>query len=110
MGGGWRGSHAWAWQSATASGAAGCGIHGHARLEVPHSYDLLPPLPGLESEGVRSLAEDGVGAIIERVEGGYHAAAPNPDEAVVEEISWELAGQLATRIVPGKRKSRSIQG
>jgi hypothetical protein len=52
--------------------------------------------------------EDGVGAIIERVERGDHATTPDPNEAVTKEISQELAQQLATQILPGRRKSRSI--
>jgi hypothetical protein len=35
----------------------------------------------------RRKAEDGVGTVIERVERGDHAAAPDPDEAGAEEIS-----------------------
>ncbi len=69
----------------------------------------LLSLPDLESEGAGSPAEDGVGDVVEREKGGDNTAAPDPDEAGAEEISRELAGQLATQIVPGKRKSRSIQ-
>ncbi len=53
--------------------------------------------------------EDGVAALIERMEGGYDAAAQYPEKAGPEEISWELACQLAAQIVPGQRKRRSIQ-
>jgi hypothetical protein len=38
-------------------------------LEAAHSVALLP-LPGMASEGVGSQAEDGVGPVVERVEGG----------------------------------------
>jgi hypothetical protein len=81
------------------SRAARHGIHGRARLEAAHSDDLLSR-PDLESEGTGTPAEDGIGAIVERVERGDHGAVPDPDEAGTEEISWELTRQLATRIVP----------
>jgi hypothetical protein len=107
VGGGWHGYRAWARWSAAASGAARHGIHSCTRIEAAHGDDLLP-LPDLEGEGAESPVEGGVGAIIERVEGGDHAA-PDPDEEGAEEISRELARQLATQIVPGQRKRRSIQ-
>jgi hypothetical protein len=66
-------------------------------------------LAHLKGEGVESPAKDGIGAIVEGVERENHAATPDPDKAGVEEVSWKLAGHLATRIVPGKGKSRGIQ-
>jgi hypothetical protein len=63
----------------------------------------------LESECTGSPAGDGVRAIAKVVERGNQAATPDPDEAGAEEISRELTGKLATRILPGQRKSRSIQ-
>ncbi len=42
------------------------------------------------------MVEDGVGAIVEGMERGKHAAAPDPDEAGIEEISQKLARQMAT--------------
>jgi hypothetical protein len=82
------------------SGVARHGIHGYACLEAPHGDDHLL-LHNLESQGVGSQAEDGIGAIVERVEGGDHNAVPDPDKAATE-ISQELAEQLVTRIVPGQ--------
>jgi hypothetical protein len=66
-------------------------------------------LPNLEGKGVGSPVEKGMGAVVEGMERGNNAAALDPDEVAVEEISWELAGQLVTQIVPGQRKSWSIQ-
>jgi hypothetical protein len=102
------GCRAWARQSAAASGAARQGVHGCAHLEAAHGDDLLSP-PDLEGERAGSLAEDGIGAVIEGVERWNHASAPDPDEAGIEEISRKLAEQLATQIMPGQGKSRSIQ-
>jgi hypothetical protein len=96
-----------AWRSDVVSGAARRGVHSHACLEAAHSNYLL--LPDLEVEGAGSPAKDGIGAVIEGVERGNHTAMPDPDKAGVEEISWKLAGLLATRIVPGQGKSRGIQ-
>jgi hypothetical protein len=42
------------------------------------------------------------------VERGNHIAAPDPDEVSIEEISQKLVGKLATPIVPGQGKNRSI--
>ncbi len=78
-----------------ASWAARCGVHSRAHLEVARGDDLLP-LPHLEGEGTESLAEDGVGAVIERVGRGDQNAVPDRDKVGTEEISWELAWQLAT--------------
>jgi hypothetical protein len=72
-----------------------------------HGDDLLS-LPDLEGEGAGPLAEDGTGAVVEGVERRNHATAPDPNEAGVK-ISRELAGQLATQIVPVQGKRRSIQ-
>jgi hypothetical protein len=80
------------------AGAARRGVHGRPGLEAAHGDDVLS-LPDLEGEGAGSPAEDGVGAVIEGVERGNHATGPDPDEAGAEEISRELARQLATRIV-----------
>jgi hypothetical protein len=82
------------------SGAVRRGIQSRARLEAAHSDDLLS-LPDLEGEGAGSTAEDGVGAIVEGLKRRNHTAAPDPDEAGIEEISWKIARQLATQIVPG---------
>jgi hypothetical protein len=90
-----------------ASGAARRGVHSRACLEAAHSNYLL--LPNLEGEGAGSPAKDGIGAVVEGVERGNHAATPDPDKASVEEVSWKLAGQLATQIVPEQGKSRGIQ-
>ncbi len=47
------------------------GIRGHACLEAAYSDDLCSR-PNLEGEGAGSQAEDGVGAVLERVGGGQH--------------------------------------
>ncbi len=77
-------------------------------LRQAHGDDLLT-LPDLEGEGVGSPAKDGIGAVVEGVEKGNHATLPEPDKAGIAEISRKLAGQLATQIVPGQRKCKSIQ-
>jgi hypothetical protein len=75
---------------------------------VAHGDDLLPR-SNLEGEGTGSTVEGGIGIDIERVKRGNDTAALDPDEAGAEEISWEIAQQLATRIVSWQRKRRSIQ-
>jgi hypothetical protein len=93
----WRGHHTWAPQSDAASWTTRCDIHSHACLEVAHGDGLLPQRD-LEGEG-GVHGEGGIGTVIERVERGDNAAALDPDKAGAEEISWELARQLATQIV-----------
>ncbi len=87
-----------AWPSrlgpAVCCGVVGCQVW-HPRLEATQGDDLLL-LPDLESEGAAYPVEDNVGAVIERVKRGDHAATPDPDEAGAEEISQELAKQLTT--------------
>jgi hypothetical protein len=65
---------------------------------VAHIDDLLL-WPDLDGEGARSPVEDGIEAVVEKVERGDSAATPGPDEAGAEEISRELTRQLATRNV-----------
>jgi hypothetical protein len=67
---------------------------------VAHGDDILL-LPDLEHESAGSPVEDGIGAVVERVERGTTPAVLDLDGAATEEISWKLAQQLATRIVPG---------
>jgi hypothetical protein len=86
-------------------GVASTAVHA---LRRAHGDDLLS-LPDLEGEGVGSPAEHGIGAVVEGVEKRNHAALPDPDKAGIVEISRKLAGQLATQIVPGQRKCKSIQ-
>jgi hypothetical protein len=97
----------WARHSDAASGAARRGLHSRACLEAAHNNYLL--LAHLEGEGVGYPAKDGIGAVVEGLERGNHAATPDPDKAGIEEVSWKLAGHLATRIAPGQGKSRDIQ-
>jgi hypothetical protein len=67
VGGGRCGHCTWARKSATWS--ARHGIHSHACVEASHGIDLLL-LPDLESKGAGSAAEEVIGAVIEKVEGG----------------------------------------
>jgi hypothetical protein len=55
--------------AAKASWTARHGVCGHACLEAAHGYDLLSR-PDMEGEGAGSPAEDSIGAVVERVEGG----------------------------------------
>jgi hypothetical protein len=77
-------------------GMASTAVHALRQLMA-----MISSCPDLVSEGVGSPMEDGVGAVIEGVERGNHAAAPDLDEAGAE-ISRELAGQLVTQIMPPK--------
>jgi hypothetical protein len=88
----------WARRSDAASGAARRGVHSRACLEAAHNNYLL--LAHVEGEGAGSPVKEGIGAVVEGVERGNHAATPDPDKAGVEEVSWKLAGHLATQIVP----------
>ncbi len=105
------GGSAWpfAWRSAAAAQAAGRGVRGRARLQAVDGDDLLSG-PNLECEGAATAADDGVGAVVKRLEQRHSAAAADPDQAGGEEAGWQLAGQARAGMVPGERKSSSIQG
>jgi hypothetical protein len=55
--------------AAMASRTARHGVCSCACLEAAYGYDLLS-CPDLEGEGAGSPAEDSIGAVVERVEGG----------------------------------------
>ncbi len=55
-------------------------------------------------------AQDGVGAVVERLKGWDDAAPTDPDEGGSEEVAWQLVQQLGARIVPRQRNSRPMQG
>jgi hypothetical protein len=94
---------------AAASRAARRGVRGRTSLEAADGDDLVPG-PHSDGEGAEPAAEDGVGAVVERVKGWDDAAAPDPDEGGGEEVGWQLVWQLGARIVPGQGNSRSMQG
>ncbi len=86
MGGGKRGRCTWVRRSAAASWTARHGVLGCAYLEAAQGDDLLLR-PNPEGEGMGSLAEDVLGAVIVRVEWGDDASTPEPDEEGAGEIS-----------------------
>jgi hypothetical protein len=53
-------------------------------------------------------AQNGVGAVVEWLERWDDATTMNPGEGGGEQLGWQLAGQLDSRIVPRQRKSRGI--
>ncbi len=96
------------WWSAAATRAASHGIRGRASLEAVDGDNLVPG-PDSDGAGAGSVAQDSVGAIVERLKGWDDAAPTDPDEGGGEELAWQLARQLAARIVPGQRNSRNMQ-
>ncbi len=56
------------------------------------------------------MAQDRVGAVIERLKGWNQAAPSDSDEGGREELGWQLAGQVSARIVPRQRRGRNMQG
>ncbi len=60
--------------------------------------------PNSVGEGVGSVAQNGIGAIVEQLERSDDAAATDLDEGGGEEFGWQLAGQLGTRILPRQGK------
>jgi hypothetical protein len=95
------------WRSAAATQAASLGIRGRASLEAADGDNLVPG-PDSDGEGAGSMVQDGVGAVVERLKGWDDAALTDPDEGRGEELAWQLARQLAARIVPGQRNSRKF--
>jgi hypothetical protein len=76
--------------------AARHGVQSHARLEAAYG-DCLLLQSNLEDEGAGSLAEDGIDAIVERVEKGDDTAVPDPTRRALRKSarsslsSWQLA-------------------
>jgi hypothetical protein len=85
------------------------GVSCRASLQAADG-DHLVPRPNSDGEGAGAVAQNGVGAIIERLKGWNDAAPTDPDEGGREQLSWQLAGQVSTRIVPSQRRSRNMQG
>jgi hypothetical protein len=72
--------------------------------------DNLILVPDSDGEGAGTVAQDRVGAVIERLKGWNHAAPTNPDEGGRKQLGWQLAGQVCARIVPRQRRNRDMQG
>ena len=82
-----RGGIAWALarRSAAAAWAAGRGVRGSAGLQAADGDDLLSG-PDLECEGAGAAAENGVGAVVQRMQRRRGAAAADPDQGGGEEL------------------------
>jgi hypothetical protein len=57
-----------------------------------------------------SVAQDCIGAVIERLKGWNNTAPTDPDEGGGEKLGWQLSGQVGDRIVPKQRRGRNMQG
>jgi hypothetical protein len=88
--------------------AARRGVRSRTSLEMADGDDLVPG-PDSDGEGAGPAAEDGVGAVVERLKGWDDAAPTDPDEGGGEEVAWQLVRQLGARIVPGQTDSRNMQ-
>jgi hypothetical protein len=94
-------------RSATATQAARRGVCGRASLEAADGDGLVPG-PNSDGKAAGSAAQDGVGAVVERLKGWDDAAPTDPDEGGGEEVAWQLVRQLGARIVPRQRNSRHM--
>jgi hypothetical protein len=92
---------------AAATRAARRGVRGRAGLKAADGDDLVSG-PHSDGEGAEPAADDGVGAVVERVKGWDDAAPTDPDEGGGEEVAWQLVRQLGARIVPGQRNSKNM--
>ncbi len=45
------------------------------------------------------MAQDRVGAVVERLKGWNQAALMDPDKGGGEQLGWQLAGQVGAKIV-----------
>ncbi len=79
------------------------GVCGHAGLEAAISDDLVLG-PDSDGKGAGSIAQHGIGSIVEGMERWDSAAATNPDEAGGEQLGWQLAEQLGAGIVLDREK------
>jgi hypothetical protein len=55
------------------------------------------------------VAQDRVGAVVERLNGWNQSAPTDPDERDGEQLGWQLAGQLGARIVPRQRGTETCK-
>jgi hypothetical protein len=85
------------------------GVRGRASLEAADGDNLVPE-PDSDGEGAGAPAQDGIGAVVERLKGWNDATPTVPDEGGGEEVAWQLVRQLGARIVPRQRNSRNMQG
>ncbi len=69
------------WRPAAATRAARRDVRGRTSLEAADGNDLVPG-PDSDGEGAGPAAEDGVGAVVERLKGWDDAAPTDPDEAL----------------------------
>jgi hypothetical protein len=65
--------------------------------------------PNPDGEGAASVAQNGIGAVIEWLERWDDAATTDPDKGGGVELGWQLAGQLDARIVPWQERNWNIQ-
>ncbi len=110
-----RGGNAWvlgragtAWalaqRSAVAALIAGRGVRGSARLQAADSDDLLSG-PDLECEGAAATADDGIEAVVQRLELQDGAAAADPDEVAERSSADSSLGRPELQLCLGKEKA-----
>jgi hypothetical protein len=83
---------------AAAMWAARRGVRGRASLEVADGNDLVP-VPDLDGEGAGSAAQNGLGAIVERLKGWDDAA---PMRGAERSSTGSSMGSLALELCLGK--------
>ncbi len=62
--------------------------------------DHLVLRPDLDGEGAGAAVQDHVGAVVERLKGWNVTTPTDPDKGGEEQLGWQLAGQVGSRIVP----------
>ncbi len=93
--------------SAAATQAARLGIRSCTGLEAADGDDLILGANS-DGEGAVSAVQNGVEAVVERLERWDNASKTDPDKGSREELGWQLAGQLDARIVPRQGRSQNI--
>ncbi len=79
-------------------------MHSRTCLEAAHGEDLLP-LHDLESGGIGSLAEEGVGAVVERVERGTRPPYRTQTRQALRQSAGSLLGSWRLELCLGKEKA-----
>ncbi len=72
-------------QSAVATWAARHGVHCCAGLKAADGHHLVPR-PNSDGEGEEAVAQDRIGAVVERLKGWNPAAPSDPDEGGGEQL------------------------
>jgi hypothetical protein len=84
------------------------GIRSRAGLEVADGNNLVPG-PDSDGEGLGSVAQNGVGAIVERLQRWNDAAMTDADKGGRSNLAGSSLGSWALELCLGKEKAGAFE-